>query len=236
MLRNYLADLELDDSAELDDVRQAYIRLARRFHPDLNPDDQFASESFRRIREAYDFLNSRTRLYQIKTALRGVVKSTLPTRWQAQDGFANLLVREARNATPEIHLDVSLTAKSLRDPVQTLRFQVQKICSSCKGAGGHSKSMRVTCKTCAGLGYRSIRRGAYSWKKTCDACLGQGAQVLNGCETCAGSGRLMEEAEIQVKTPSMSKVEEVVLYRSCGHPSYDGRTRGDVWVKWSLRK
>jgi molecular chaperone DnaJ len=236
VLRNYLADLELDQEAKLEDVRRAYKRLARRFHPDLNPGDEYAAQSFRRIQEAYEFLNEEDRLEKLKAVLDQVAELPGISRWDPGAGYEGILARGARSAIPEVHLDIWLDESAKQRPTQTLQFHVQRLCANCQGAGGNSRAMRITCKTCAGMGFRAIRRGSYSWKKSCDVCEGRGAQVMNGCVTCDGRGRSKEAVEIQVSTPELKLGSEVIVYKGCGHQANDGKSRGDVWVKWALKK
>ena len=70
MVRNYFADLELTHVADAEAIRSAYRRLARRFHPDLNPEDLYAEESFKRIHEAYRYLSDDSRAARLRQKLK----------------------------------------------------------------------------------------------------------------------------------------------------------------------
>jgi molecular chaperone DnaJ len=249
LIRDYFADLELSPSSDLEEVKRAYRRLARRFHPDLNPGDSYAHESFQKIHEAYQYLLSDEQRDQLKVHLMGVhknfpQKTQLPTRWQrepqlqypSEDGFLDEwnLKKNRRLEDLDIHLKVEVNAKKF-PAKQCLELTRSKVCRTCRGQGGVSQSVQVTCKGCAGLSYQLIRRGAFRWKKTCDDCSGKGYQVVGACSPCGGLGKVPVQESVELEIPKDLESGQAVRYSGLGQESYDGKTKGELWITWVLK-
>ncbi len=254
MIRNYFADLELDLSASLDDVRRAYRRLARRFHPDLNPLDKQSEESFYRIQEAFDFLSSETRFEKLKKQLvepGRTSKKLVAQKWGeyplvpvSTDQFIGEWKEESsvrkKFHRPEENLDVWILMEVNRadlksEIVKTIAVPHEHPCGSCRGLGGRAKAARATCKKCAGLGHFLIERGAMHWRKTCDLCLGKGYLSLSPCSTCGGRGKVGERQKIEIRIPKKTDVKRPIIVRGFGHISFDGKKRGDLWVQLTVK-
>ncbi|MDB5038169.1 MAG: molecular chaperone DnaJ [Bacteriovoracaceae bacterium] len=250
LIRNYFADLELDFAASLDEVRKSYKRLARRFHPDLNPLDAQAEESFLRIQEAFDHLNSVTRIERLKKQLKDIPKEKLKKNLDRWGNYPTVPVsaeqfvsqwedepsinRSQKRPTENLDLWISLELKNqeLKDgAAKKLKLQYDKPCGQCRGTGGRARSVRATCKPCAGIGYLLIERGAMHWKKTCDDCFGKGYVVAAPCSGCSGKGKVLAEELVELRISKNSDLSKALSFRGLGNVSYDGKKRGDVWVQ-----
>jgi molecular chaperone DnaJ len=249
MLRNYFSDLELGPDASLDDVRKAYRRLARRFHPDVNPLDAQAEEAFRRIQEAFENLSTVTRIRKLRERLEGTSRKTVKPEIQKWSDFSKLprpdqFVSQWRDEPsvkknikrPEEKLDfwiqLELSDQELKRGVsKRFRFSYEQPCEACRGSGGSSGSVKATCKRCAGLGFYLIERGAMHWKKTCDDCLGKGHIVVSPCRVCSGRGKVQNSEVLEVKIPKSPDLSKALVLRGLGHISYDGRKRGSLCVQ-----
>lgn len=242
MIRNYFADLELEPSATPDEIKQAYRRLARRFHPDLNPMDSLAEASFKRIQEAYDFLSSKSRVVKLKQLLeqKRLLEGTQSKRWNAspvvpRSGKQFVYEwREEKTKSRRVklrteNLDIRIPVKRSSKEWEQIVYARDVPCVQCRGAGGVSRSVRETCKSCAGLGYHAINRGAMQWKKTCENCLGKGFEVLAPCSRCRGRGKIAERATIRINVPSRPIS---ICLKTYGHCGFDGKQKGDLWIDW----
>lgn len=246
MLRNYFADLELEADASRDEIRRAFKKLARRFHPDVNPGDPLAAESFRRIKEAFEYLNDDSQAKDLREKLRDRVKrahqefgrwdtffGTRPRDraefeedWFEEPSSAHSVELDHRVEVLDIHLNV----ERLED-LENVEIQYLSPCNDCRGQGGSSGAVTVTCKQCAGLGFQSIERGAFRWKKTCKGCSGKGYQVAEPCSSCGGVGKRVKNQRIRVRPPSGFTGEQSIRVQGFGHKSYDGTKRGDLWLR-----
>lgn len=245
MIRDYFADLELGPDADLEDVKRAYRRLARRFHPDLNPGDLYAEESFKRIREAFDHLNSQSRILKVRKSLSIEQKlSQSYSRWKREPQIGAYAVHRfvdqwkiQGSTRPEESLDIHVMLNlDLSQRTQALELVTEEVCSSCRGKGGTSRSIQQTCKNCAGLGYQLIRRGAFRWKKTCDNCRGMGVEILSACSSCQGYGKVSKRQTVHIPTPKDWDGKSPSVFKGLGNQSFDGKTRGDLWVNWIKKK
>lgn len=243
MIRNYFADLELDHEATIKEVREAFKRLAKKFHPDLHPEDPVAEESFKRIQEAYEHLNTGTKITKLKNRLSMIreLESSAITKWKDADKL-----KEARETLPperkskarskraenlDLHLSLGVVERVLEfGGRERFQFVYERPCGTCKGRGGSNKSVAATCKKCAGLGTYLIARGNLKWKKTCEDCYGKGTVVLLPCSTCSGKGKVSERQAIEIQIPAGVDLNQEVCLKNLGHYSFDGSRRGDLWL------
>lgn len=244
MIRDYFSDLELSSDCDSEAIRQAYRRLARRFHPDLNPRDEYAAESFRRIQEAFDYLSVDKNREDLRQKLdRWASKPGSLQKWRKEpqffgdpQGFTDEWTLKSPRPAEElsVHIKVEIQAGTETKP-QSVELNLLKPCSACRGQGGASQSVQTTCKACAGLSYQLIRRGAFRWKKTCDSCLGKGYQVVGACQNCTGSGKITKRESLILSPPQPIPRDSEVCYPEKGHTSFDGKMRGDLWVQWKIK-
>ncbi len=241
-MRDYFADLGLSPDASLEEIRKAYKQLARLFHPDVAPD---RAEEFATIQEAYDQLKSQTRIEKIRkkigTNSRNENRLVAYDRWSPKSSTRANALKATNPESParvekldqRIIVIVDLGKRSGQS--QEVQWSVEEVCAHCRGSGGSSRSKRVRCKSCAGLGYKMISRGAsFRWKKTCEECHGQGAQVEEACKDCQAYGKTVRLQKRSFVIPKdLSKLE---VYEALGHESFDSKTRGRLYIQWLKRE
>ena|GEM_PF-3602338 len=246
MIRNYFSDLELEITADAESVKKAYRRLARRFHPDLNPGDLYAEQSFKRIQEAFQNLRTEAQIRALRNVLeKRSMALSISSRWQRDSsGFhyvdetieaESTRQKERRAEELDIRILVGLSPKEQKRKTKEIELEIQEACPSCRGMGGGSHSVQHTCKLCAGMGYQLIRRGAFRWKKTCENCHGMGYEVAEACQQCLGYGKIQVKKRIQLALPSTIDPRLPVQYKGQGHGSFNGLNRGDLWVIWKQK-
>lgn len=240
MIRNYFADLELAHDASLQEVRAAYKRLAKKFHPDHHPNDPLAAESFRRIQEAYKHLNSAAKVIRLKNRLSSVkaLENSSVSKWKERRS-KNIPVPPAKEKRQEV-LDIRLTLAVQERVIEgggreRFQFVFEKPCPTCGGRGGSSKSVATTCKKCAGFGSYQISRGAMQWKKTCEPCFGKGVIVILPCATCSGKGKVAERQAVEIQIPQGIDIHQEVCLKNLGHISFNGEKRGNLWLTLTRR-
>ena len=203
--RDYYEILGLDRSATQDAVKRAFRRLARRYHPDVNPDDPESEARFKEMAEAYAVLGDAGRRAEYDRygharsgpAMAGDI-------WEELAGFGDLFeaffgtTRGGRRARPrrgaDLRYDVRITLEEVAAGTQQLitadRLQP---CASCGGTGSKSQSGRQTCTGCQGTGQTHYTTatpfGRLSTAATCETCRGQGTVVTDPCPDCDGQGR-----------------------------------------------
>ena len=202
------------------EVERAYTRLARRYHPDINPGDSEAAAFFRRVAEAYQTLRNpeRRRAYDAEGEPRVAVRraavefsgfdfSTPVAGASATFGelFSELLPDAAGGVAAEaggdLHGEITLGfEEALRGAVRQLTVTRLDACPAC-GGGGVRRAAERGCGACQGSGATQWRRGHMVFSKTCAACGGSGRQRRRPCSACRAEGTAAVTEEIREQVP-----------------------------------
>ena len=179
MAKDWYKILEIDSSADQEQIKSAYRRLAKKYHPDLNPDPKTA-DSFREITEAYQSLTNKSGGSEPEMDL-GDIWSTF-FRKQKQRFFVDVnftFMESVKGCNKNIHIDTYIS------------------CDSCGGNGGELG----TCGTCKGSGKHTHRQGSFIMNSPCPSCKGSGRNISKKCQTCSGLGVKVEKKEISFIFP-----------------------------------
>ena len=247
--------LGLSPGASVSDVKRAYRRLSRRYHPGINPGDRTAEEMFRRISEAYETLvdAERRRAYE-RTQHQPHRASDPPLEFSGFDFsirahgpqaatfselFAEALHPVARQTGAEpgadLHASVSLSfAESMTGVEQPLTLTRHVPCVPC-GAAGQVPVAHETCRHCRGAGQVRWARGHMVFTKPCGTCGGSGHEEARSCPACAGHGRVPRTESLSVKIPAGIVDGARVRIAGYGHAGSHGGAPGDLYVDVSVR-
>jgi molecular chaperone DnaJ len=236
------------------DIKRAYRRLARRYHPGINPGDRAAETMFQRVSEAYETLidPGRRRRYdddgeRVQASVREVASFAFHefdfsrARHGAQAStftelFAEVLhpVPSAGDRRPEPGADLhaSLTipfADAIRGVERQIVVTRHVVCAGCSG-GGHVATAEGKCAACGGVGQIRWARGHMVLSKPCPTCGGEGRQTSQRCPVCGGQGRSVRSEAIEVRVPA--GVHDGVQLRipSLGHAGRNRGEAGDLYV------
>lgn len=208
--------LGISRSANADDIKSAYRRLARRYHPDVNPNDPTAEEKFKEVGSAYSVLSDpqkRARFDQFGTTedvptdpfFQGGGISDIFDVFFGAAGQGGGRRRSGRDGE-DVQVTLELTLKDVIDGVHTEVIVNRKTeCSACHGTGGEGGKAPETCATCRGQGQVSTVRntfiGQVRTSATCPTCGGAGSVVKDPCKTCRGRAVVPETAKVAVTIP-----------------------------------
>ena len=246
--RDYYQVLGVGREASADDLRRAYRRLAKEFHPDVNKDDG-AEERFKEINEAYAVLSDDDRRSAYDRFGHAGVQG-LPTDFgfgfseifEEFFGFGSGARRGRRTPRRGADLRYDLTLdfeQSVFGLEQEIAFTRQEECSRCHGAGAEPGTSPVRCATCQGAGeVRQVRQtflGSLVNVSTCPTCGGAGETIATPCRTCGGHG--VETRTIQKTIPVPPGVDEGTQLRLAGEgePGVYGGPRGKLIVVIHVR-
>lgn len=241
--RDYYQVLELERSATSDDIRRAYRRLAKQYHPDANKADG-AEEQFKEINEAYAVLSDEERRSAYDrfghAGLQGMPMDFdfgLGDIFEEFFGFGTGGRRNRRSPRrgADLRYDVTLEFERAVFGADTeIEFSRLEVCTSCKGSGAEPGTTPVRCQTCNGAGeVRQVRQtflGSMVNVATCPTCGGRGETIHTPCRKCGGRG--MERNAIKRIIPIPAGVDEGTQIRlpGEGEPGVNGGPQGDLYV------
>ncbi len=247
--------LEVSRDADEQEIKQAYYRLAKEYHPDKNPENrEEATEKFKEIQASYEVLKdpqSRARYNQF--GWEGVSNAGGFGGGAGFGGFGSFedIVEEIfgghsifddffgggrrRRSGPrpgndlrqdiEIALESAVNGKKMNIQVPTLQ-----VCSSCHGIGTKSGSAPQTCPQCGGRGQIQQRSGFFITSQTCPRCGGEGIIITDPCDTCRGQGRLPHTSELEINIPPGANDGLILRYSGAGEAGIKGGPPGDLHI------
>ena len=232
------------------EIRRAYRRLARQFHPDINPGDRAAAVRFRQILDAYETLVDPER--RVRYDAGSPERADVDSRSSGFDGFdfsargvdhsatfgdlfAEVLSARGRaTSAPErgedLHHDVTLTlVESLFGAPRTVAVTRRETCAVCAGSG-LSQANPGACAVCGATGVVRTARGHMLFSKRCDACDGSGQRRPRSCDRCGGAGFDTRVDAVQVRIPAGVGDGVRVRVGGKGHAGRRGGVPGDLFI------
>lgn len=258
--RDYYEVLGVDRNASQDEIKKAFRKLARKYHPDMNKEDPSAEEKFKEINEAYEVLSDpekRRRYDQFGHAAEGPAGGPGGAGgWDFGDfgtsfdsifdmffggGFGGARAPRTgpeRGADLRYDLEISLeeAASGLDRDIEVVRLDT---CSSCGGTGAKPGTSPVTCPVCGGRGQttqvRTTAFGRFTSITTCPRCGGEGRVIESPCQTCQGRGRVRKRKKIRVRIPAGVDSGMRVRVAGEGEAGTRGGPPGDLFVFITVR-
>jgi len=252
--RDYYEILSVDRSADAKEVKKAYRRLAMKYHPDRNPDDESAEEKFKEATEAYEILSDeQKRAAYDQYGHAGVDQNGGGGGFQGGSGnFSDIFgdvfgdifggggggggrQRSARGADLRYTLDLDLES-AVKGTTVKIRVPSNVSCKPCGGSGAAKGSKPETCGTCQGAGQVRMQQGFFSVQQTCPTCRGQGSTIKNPCQSCHGAGVVEEQKTLSVKVPAGVDTGDRIRLAGEGEAGTHGAPSGDLYVQVSVKE
>lgn len=247
--RDYYEVLGVSRDASVDEIKKAYRKLARQYHPDANPNDQNAEEKFKEISEAYVILcDPEKRANYDRFGHAGV-------NGQGFEGFGGggfgdfgglgdifemFFGGGARRRTgPERGSDVRVDLElNLKEAAFGLEREIKvprvETCSTCGGSGAAAGTKPKTCSACDGKGQvqfaQSTPFGRIVQSRSCDRCHGTGQIIEKPCPTCRGAGQVRKTRSLKVKVPPGVDSGSRLRLAGEGEAGTRGGPSGDLYV------
>ena len=260
--RDYYEVLGLGKNATDAEIKSAYRKLAKKYHPDLNPGDKVAEEKFKEVNEAHDILSDpekRKRYDQFGFA--GVDPNYGAGQGGAGFGgfgaggvdlgdiFGDIFggfggsARSNANAPRkghDIQASVVLTfEEAAHGCTKKITLNRQQTCSSCNGTGCEPGTTPETCTQCGGRGYVVTQQrtpfGVMQSQQPCPHCGGRGTIIKNPCKTCHGTGKTTARKTLEVKIPAGIDDDQNIALRGQGDAGSNGGPAGDVIVHVTVK-
>lgn len=226
-MRDYFQDLGVDRSANLEEIRRAYLRLVKTFHPDrIGQSTPEAERKFLEIQEAYQHLNSDEKVAQVRGFLS--LRLTKTKRKPIEVVKARTL-KSAELGRNDLLIELPLSSFSPGRRIQ-IEYEVLDPCAHCFGSGRGRGARWESCQKCGAKGYVEIHRGANHWRKSCEECAGEGRLATAPCEECHGTGTATHMARHQVEFPE--RPNELLAISNAGQRERTGSKRGRLVIRW----
>ena len=259
MAKDYYQVLGVARAATLPDIKKAYRKLARKYHPDLNPGDKTAEARFKEIQEAYAVLSDPKKRAQFDQFgdLGGVPPGGAPGgpggpgfegfdfsdygSSTFRDFFENLFggggIRgaEAAGAGPQrgedLQYSMQIGFEDAIHGVQT-RIRVNRLaaCEPCGGRGRAAGSRKRPCPSCGGSGRGTVQRGFMKFSGVCQSCGGTGQTPGEACPACGGQGAVQISDLISVRIPAGVDNGSKVRVPGRGNAGHAGGPPGDLYI------
>lgn len=259
MNKDYYQVLGIDRKASLAEIKKAYRKLARKYHPDLNPGDKSAEAKFKEIQEAYSVLSDPKKKGQYDQF--GFVGNVPPGGDQEgastsgfegfnfsdfgtssfHDFFENIFGGSAagRGAQTPVQSergeDLIYTMKvGFEDAIRGLQTKIKLTrmvsCATCQGCGSIQNSRQNACPACGGSGRAYMQRGFMKFSSACQACGGSGAARGVDCSDCRGQGLVQRTNLINVRIPAGVDSGSKVRIPGKGNAGPNNGPEGDLYI------
>lgn len=250
--RDYYDVLGVSRNASDAEIKKAYRRLAMKYHPDRNPDDQEAIDKFKEVQNAYDVLSDeRKRSAYDQFGHAGVEGGAggFGGGGFGPGGLGDIFdsvfgdifgggrggERVFRGADLRYDLELSLE-EAVAGTTVKIRIPRHVHCHVCNGSGAKKGSNPVNCPTCNGMGQVRMQQGFFSVQQTCPQCRGKGKIVNDPCTTCHGDGRVRENRTVSVKIPPGVDSGDRIRLNGEGEAGENNGPPGDLYVHIRVRE
>ena len=250
--RDYYEVLGLQKTCTITEIKSAYRKLARQYHPDVNNGDPQAEERFKEISEAYAVLSNedKRRQYDRFGFNNSLFDDFDPNSVFSEFGFGDIFDaffgggfgrggfsrgRRQRKRGSDIELDLTIGFKESAYGVKKdIEFKVDKICKDCDGSGSQSSDGIETCSVCGGTGRVQQNNQALFINvvttATCKNCEGTGKIVKDPCPTCGGGGYKKSKEKLKLDIPAGIHNGDRLKVSGRGNSRGSGSINGDLYV------
>ena len=254
--KDFYQVLGVSDSASQGEIKKAYRRLAKQYHPDANPNNPQAAEKFKQVSEAHAVLSDpdKRKKYDTmrrlgafdprSTAGRGAPTGGgpgAPDTGEFEFGdlgglgdlFSSIFGRgrrdDRRGESIEVTLGIDFRTAVLGGKVP-IEVPITDTCATCGGNGAAPGATITTCPECKGRGTVSFGQGGFAVNRPCPMCRGRGKIPSAKCETCGGAGQVRTARKVMLTVPPGSDNGTKIRLKAQGEPGRDGAPPGDLLV------
>jgi molecular chaperone DnaJ len=254
--KDYYEVLGITRSADSSEIKKAYLKLAKKHHPDCNSGDPESEKKFKEAGEAYDVLKDE----QKKSAYDRFGHGAFEQGGGGSSGFGgarggsggpdvndifgdffsdfmggggrragNSRSSQVRGADLKYNLSITLKEAFLGVD-KTINFSSEAKCAPCSGKGTKDSNGIITCSQCGGAGAVRMQQGFFAVEQTCSKCNGAGQVIKHPCSTCHGAGRTIKQKHLIVNVPAGIEHNTRIRIAGEGEAGIRGGLAGDLYV------
>jgi len=245
-VRDPYGALGVDRKASAEEIKKAYRKLARQYHPDKNQGDKQAEERFKEVQEAYSILSDpkKRKEYDQGGIFGGFDPGSFRPGSGGFGGFGDILSdlfgggvpgaggarnrpERGRDLETEVHISFDQAVEGAQVPVTV---PLAAPCPTCRGTGAKPGTTPSVCSACQGRGVEAESQGLFSISQPCHVCGGTGTEIKDPCATCKGSGQTRQVKRYKVNIPAGVRDGSRVRLAGKGEGGRRGGPAGDLYV------
>ena len=259
---DYYELLCVGKSATPEELKKAYRKKAVQFHPDKNPGNKEAEDTFKKVSEAYDVLNNADKRAAYDRYGHAAFQNGGGGSRAGGGGFHDPFDifrdvfgqgggggggvfdemfgggggRDGSRDGSDLRYDLEITLEeAARGAQKDISFRKNVTCERCDGSGAEPGSKRVTCPTCRGAGQIRRSGGIITFTQTCPTCAGAGSKTEKPCTTCRGEGRSPKTTKLNVRIPAGVDTGSRLRSSGNGEAGQAGGQTGDLYIVLSVK-
>jgi molecular chaperone DnaJ len=259
---DYYELLGVGKSATPEELKKAYRKKAVQFHPDKNPGNKEAEDTFKKVSEAYDVLNNADKRAAYDRYGHAAFQNGGGGSRAGGGGFHDPFDifrdvfgqgggggggvfdemfgggggRDGSRDGSDLRYDLEITLEeAARGAQKDISFRKNVTCERCDGSGAEPGSKRVTCPTCRGAGQIRRSGGIITFTQTCPTCAGAGSKTEKPCTTCRGEGRSPKTTKLNVRIPAGVDTGSRLRSSGNGEAGQAGGQTGDLYIVLSVK-
>ena len=248
--RDYYEVLGVNKSANKDEIKKAYRKLAVKYHPDKNKGDKSAEEKFKEASEAYHVLSDEKRKtnydqfghaafqgggqggfgnFDFSSSFSDIFEDVFGdfgfgSSGQSKRGRSN-------NRGNDLRYDISIDLNdAFTGTEEKINYTTYKKCKTCSGSGAKPGSKPSACSYCGGQGKVRSSQGFFTIQQTCPECSGEGEKITNPCSNCSGAGKTQSNESVSVKIPKGVDDGTRIRIAGKGEAGSKGGANGDLYL------
>ncbi len=253
--RDYYEILGVSKGVDEGELKKAYRRLAMKYHPDRNPDDESAIEKFKEAKEAFEVLKDPQKRAAYDQFGHAGVNNQAGGGGAGFGGadindifgdvFGDIFGGGGRGRSgggprvyrgDDLQYNMEITLEEAVSGTTTeIKLPTTVPCDVCDGSGAKRGTSPSDCPTCHGVGQVRMQQGFFSVQQTCPACRGKGKVITDPCPNCRGKGGMRKEKTLSVKIPAGVDSGDKIRLSGEGEASDSGGPAGDLYVAISVK-
>ncbi len=257
--QDFYSVLGVAKGTSADEIKKAYRKLAKEYHPDKNAGNAEAEAKFKSINEAYDVLKDEQKRaaydrfghdafqggmggaggagaggFDFSSNFSDIFDDLFGNFAGGQAGGGRARRANTRGADLRYNLQINLE-DAYKGKSETIKVTTAVTCDTCSGSGGEKGEEAATCGSCAGSGRVRMQQGFFTIERTCPSCQGNGKVIKNPCKKCAGTGRVRKERSLNVTIPKGVEDGTRIRLSGEGEAGARGGDNGDLYIFISVK-
>ncbi|MEE2699387.1 MAG: molecular chaperone DnaJ [Pseudomonadota bacterium] len=250
---DYYSVLGVDQDVDADELKRSFRKLAMKYHPDRNPNDEKAEKKFKELNEAYEVLKDDQKRAAYDRFGHDAFEQSGAGAGAAggfTSGFADIFdemfgnmgggrrstgASSGQGSDLRFNMEISLE-DAFKGAKKDISVPSSAACGECNGTGGEGGAQPDTCSTCQGHGRVRAQSGFFTVERTCPQCGGRGEMIKTPCRNCGASGREHKEKQLSVSIPQGVEDGTRIRLNGEGESGLRGAPPGDLYIFLSIKQ